>query len=104
MTLLEFVLNEYMTIVGMLEKKEKVENNRIIISREYFKKLLEKYQYITFKDKTRIYKDLNLIIHDKTSYTMPYKDPELKKTVRKVIINYQAYKTIKDFNKKIEGE
>lgn len=72
-----------------------VENDRLITSREDFRELLQKYQYTTFTQKTKIYKDLNLIIHDKNNYTMPVKDTELKKTVRKVVINYKTYRTIK---------
>ena len=95
MKLFEVVTNEFLSIVEILEETETVENNRIIIHREYFRKLLEKYQYLTFREKTKIYKDLNFIIHDKNNYTMPYKDKELGKTVRKVIINYNTYLTIK---------
>jgi len=95
MTLLEFVLKEYISIVGLLEKRHTVDKERIVIDREDFQKLLEQYSYLTFREKTKIYKDLNLIIHDKKSYTYPYKDPILKKTVRKVIINYRTYQTVK---------
>ena len=97
MRLLELILEEYLHMVEVLEKKETIKNNRIVIDREYFKKLLEKYPYITFKNKTKIYKGLNLIIHDKNNYTMPYKDPILKKTVRKVIINYATYQLVKHY-------
>lgn len=95
MKLLEIVIKEYISIVATLEEKEPIENNRIIINREYFQTILEKYKYLKFKEKTKIYKDLNLIIHDKNNYTMPYKDTTTKKTVRKVIINYNAYITLK---------
>ncbi len=95
MTLLDLVAREFISIVEALEQTEPVENDRIIIEREHFKKLLEKYLYITFREKTKVYKTLNLIIHDKNNYTMPCKDIELKKTVRRVIINYNAYKIMK---------
>lgn len=95
MKLMELVIKEYVTIVGKLEENEPIENERIIIDREQFKKLLEKYNYMKFKDKTKIYKDLNFIIHDKNNYTMPYKDKVLNKTVRKVIFNYHTYLTVK---------
>jgi len=98
MTLLEFVLKEYLSIVKLLEKRYGVEKERIIVEKEEFKQLLEEYPYIGFKAKTRLYKDMNLIIHDKTSYTIPYKDKELKKAVRKVAINYKTYQTIKFFH------
>lgn len=100
MSLLEYVLKEFLSIVETLEKNDHVEKKRIIIDREYFKCLLEKYPYIKFKDKTRVYKSLNLIIHDKNNYTMPYKDKALKKTVRKVVINYDAYLIIKKYIQK----
>lgn len=93
MKLLELVLKEYFSIVESLEDTEPIINNRIVIEREHFKRLLEKYQYMKFKDKTKFYKDLNLIIHDKNNYTIPCR--EGKKTVRKVIINYSTYKTLK---------
>jgi len=93
--LLELITKEFISIVEGLKDTETVENNRIVIDREYFKTLLEKYQYMKFKDKTKIYKDLNFIIHDKNNYTMPYKDKDTNKTVRKVIINYSTYETIK---------
>lgn len=95
MRLLELVTKEYLTIVENLEESEPIINNRIIIDREHFRNLLEKYQYMKFKDKTKVYKDLNFIIHDKNNYTMPYKDVALNKTVRKVIINYATYATLK---------
>lgn len=95
MKLLDLVVNEYINIVEYLAQNEPIENNRIIIERELFKELLEKYAYMKFNQKTKIYKQLNFIIHDKNNYTMPYKDTTLKKTVRKVIINYETYSTIK---------
>ena len=97
MTLLEDVLKEYLLFVDFFKKKYGVEKERIIIDKEKFKKLLEKYPYLEFKEKIRIYKDLNLIIHDKKSYSISYRDPILKKTVRKVMINYRTYETIKLF-------
>lgn len=95
LNLLELVTKEYLSIVESLLDNEPVENNRIVIEREHFRKLLEKYKYMTFKEKTRIYKDLNFIIHDKNNYTLPYKDHTMKKTVRKVAINYQTFLTVK---------
>lgn len=97
MSLLEFLLKEYLSIVAKLEETEPIKNDRIVIDRDYFKNLLEKYPYITFKDKTTVYKDLNFIIHDKNNYTMPCKDKETKKTVRKVVINYKTYLTVKSY-------
>lgn len=97
MSLLEYLIKEYISIVETLEKSEHIEKNRIIIDSAYFKCLLEKYAYMNFKEKTKFYKDLNLIIHDKNNYTMPHKDKILKKTVRKVIINYEAYRTIRKY-------
>lgn len=49
---------------------------------------------MNFSDKVKVYKDLNLIIHDKNNYTMPCRG-ETKKTVRKVVINYSTYETVK---------
>ena len=95
MRLIDLIIKEYLSIVEMLEMDNHVENDRIVIDREHFKELLEKYQYVTFRQKTKVYKDLNFIIHDNNNYTMPHKDRELKKTVRKVIINYRTYQTIK---------
>lgn len=95
MRLLDVVLKEFFSIVELLEQNEPIENDRIIIEREDFKRLLEKYGYMKFTQKIKVYKDLNFIIHDKNNYTMPCKDAELKKTVRKVIINYNTYKALK---------
>jgi len=95
MTMLELIIREYIAIVGALEKGYEVENNRTIIDRENFKRMLETNAFATFTQKTKAYKDLNFIIHDNESYTMPYKDKESKKTVRKVIINYKTYLTVK---------
>lgn len=97
MSLLEFLLKEYLSIVAKLEETETIENNRIVIDRDYFRNLLEKYPYITFRDKTKVYKALNLIIHDKNNYTMPCKVKGTRKTVRKVVINYNTYLIIKSY-------
>lgn len=96
MKLLDLIIKEYVGIVQVLEQDYPIENNRIIIDREVFKRMLERYGYMTFSKKAKAYKTLNFIIHDNNNYTMPYKDPELKKTVRKVIINYSTYKTVKE--------
>lgn len=91
--MLELVAKEYLSIVEMLIETEPILNGRIIIDKERFKSLLEKYQYMKFKDKVKTYKDLNFIIHDKNNYTLPVRSNE--KTVRKVVINYNAYVTLK---------
>ena len=96
MSLLEMVVKEFISIVEAVEQNSPAENNRIILERDYFKALLERYAYMTFKEKTSIYKALNFIIHDKNNYTMPYKDVARKKTVRKVIINYNTYAIVKN--------
>lgn len=90
MRLLDLIIQEYITIVELLEQENPVENERIIIDREEFKQLLEKYGYLNFTQKTRAYKDLNFIIHDKNNYTLPCKNHTLKKTVRRVVINYRC--------------
>ncbi len=95
MTLLELVIKEYISIVDSLMESEDITNDRIIIDRELFRSLLEKYNYMKFRDKTRIYKNLNFILHDKNNYTLPCKDIEKNKTIRKVVINYTTYATIK---------
>lgn len=95
MRLLDLIIQEYISIVELLEQENPVENERIIINREEFKRLLEKYGYLNFAQKTRAYKDLNFIIYDKNNYTLPCKDHTLKKTVRRVVINYRAYQAIK---------
>ena len=95
MKLVELVIKEYLDIISFLEETEPIENDRIVIDCNFFRELLEKYHYMKFRDKTKIYKTLNFIIHDKNNYTMPYKDAETKKTVRKVIINYKTYKVVK---------
>jgi len=96
MKLLDIFIKEYLSIIAVLTDTEPIENNRIIIDKSHFKELLEKYRYIDFRQKTKIYKSLGLIIHDKNNYTLPCKDSELKKTVRKVVFNYDAYVTIKN--------
>ena len=95
MKLLDLIVKEYIAIVEMLVQDKPVENNRVIVEREEFKKMLGQYAYMTFSAKTKAYKDLNFIIHDENNYTMPYKDVNLKKTVRKVIINYNTYQSVK---------
>lgn len=79
MRLLDLIIQEYITIVELLEQENPVENERIIIDREEFKQLLEKYGYLNFTQKTRAYKDLNFIIHDKNNYTLPCKNHTLKR-------------------------
>ena len=89
------MIKEYLAIVGALAETEPIQNDRIIVEREEFKYLLERYAYTTFAQKTKVYKALNFIIHDDNNYTVPYK--ENNKTVRKVIINYKTYQTVKGF-------
>lgn len=91
--MLELVAKEYLSIVETLTETEAIVNGHIIIDKERFKSLLEKYQYMKFKDKVKIYKNLNFIIHDKNNYTLPVRGDE--KTVRKVVINYNAYVTLR---------
>ena len=91
--MLELVAKEYLSIVETLTETEAIVNGRIIIDKERFKSLLEKYQYMKFKDKVKIYKNLNFIIHDKNNYTLTVRGDE--KTVRKVVINYNAYVTLR---------
>jgi len=98
---MDLIVKEFISIVDRLEQDNPVENERIVIDRDEFKKLLEKYAYATFKQKTRAYKDLNFIIHDKNNYTMPHKDKVSKKTVRKVIFNYRTYQTVKHLHETI---
>jgi len=100
-TTIEVVTNEFISIVDYLVKTKASENNRLILEKELFKKLLEKNAYLKFSEKTKIYKQLNFIIHDKNSYTLPYKCKETKKTVRKVVINLETYKLIKHLAKNI---
>lgn len=95
MKLFELVVKEYLSIIESLENTEPIENKRIIIDRELFQKMLGKYTYMNFRDKCKIYKDLNFITHDKNNYSMPVKDKKTKKTVRKVVLNYSTYETIK---------
>lgn len=94
MRLLEIVTNEYITIVEYLLQNYDIENNRLILERETFKILLEKYGYMTFKEKCKIYKQFNFIIHDKNNYTMPIRNAG--KTERKVIINFDTYLMLKE--------
>lgn len=103
MRLLDLIIQEYISIVELLEQEHDIENERIIIDREEFKRLLEKYGYMKFAQKVKAYKDLNFIFHDKNNYTLPCKDHTLNKTVRRVVINYQAYQTIKNlYNNTVE--
>lgn len=95
MNLLQLVTKEYISIVGTLLESEDIVDDRIIIDKELFKSMLEKYNYMKFRDKTRIYKNLNFILHDKNNYTLPCKDLKQNKTVRKVVINYRAYEIVK---------
>lgn len=97
------MIEEYISIVEKLEENYPITNNRIVIEREYFKNLLEKYKFMKFRDKTHVYKTLNLIIHDKNNYTLPCKDTDLNKTIRKVVINYDTYNTLKHlYNYKVK--
>ena len=96
MKLLEMVVKEYIAMVEKLAQDKPVEHNRIILERAEFKAMLEQYAYATFAAKTKAYKALNFIIHDQNNYTMPCKDVELGKTVRKVVINYRTYLALKE--------
>lgn len=102
MKLIELVIAEFITITEYLQEENNVENNKIVIDREDFKKLLEKYGYLTFKEKCKIYKQLNFIIHDKNNYTMPVRSNN--KIERKVVINFSTYLTLKKlFNTIVEN-
>lgn len=89
---MEILVNEFLSIVESLEKPI---NDKIIINKDHFKRLLEKNKFLTFSQKVKIYKDLNFIIYSDTSYTLPIKDKEINKMVRKVVINYNTYTTLK---------
>lgn len=93
MRLFELITKEFIFVVETLLTNEGVEDNRIIIDKDYFRRLLEKYKYMSFKEKTSIYKDLNFLIHDKNNYTLPCRQDG--KTIRKVVINYKTYVTLK---------
>lgn len=101
MKLYELITKEFLSIVEALEVNQDIENNRIVIEKEHFRNLLEKYAYMSFKEKTSVYKNLNFIIHDKNNYTMPCKDKDSGKTVRKVVINYKTYLVLKDLQKEV---
>lgn len=101
MKLYELITKEFLSIVEALEVNQDIENNRIVIEKEHFRNLLEKYSYMGFKEKTSVYKNLNFIIHDKNNYTIPCRDKESGKTVRKVVINYKTYLTLKDLQKEV---
>lgn len=101
MKLFELITKEFIFVVETLLVNEDVENNRIIIDKEYFKRLLEKYSYMNFREKVKIYKDLNFIIHDKNNYTLPCREHETGKTIRKVVINYNTYTTLKILIKEV---
>ena len=47
--MLELVAKEYLSIVETLTETEAIVNGRIIIDKERFKSLLEKYQYMKLK-------------------------------------------------------
>lgn len=89
MKLLELIFKEYLSIIGRLEKEKKPVNDRIIIDKERFLKMLEAYPYLPVNHKIKIYKGFNFIVHDDKSYTLPVK--ENGKTVRKVVFNYKTY-------------
>jgi len=97
MTLLHIFIEEYLKIMGTLIENEPIENNRIVIDKSYFKDLLEKYRYLEFSQKTKAYKKMGFIIHDKNNYTLPCKDADLNKTVRKVVFDYETYLIYKYF-------
>lgn len=89
------LIGEFISLVEMWEHDNPLENGRLILDKEEFKEFLETYAFMSFQAKVKVYKTLNFIIHDKTSYTMPHKENGQKKAVRKVIINYQTYQVIK---------
>jgi len=94
--ILFLIIMEYISIVKQLKLMYSLDNERLIVERDTFKNMLERYPYTSFTKKIKVYKDLNFIIFDSNNYTMPYKDKELKKTVRRVIINYKTYETISE--------
>lgn len=91
--ILEIIAKEFITITEHLAENYDIENNRIIIERNDFKELLQKYDYMNFKQKCKIYKQLNFIIHDKNNYTLPVRTNT--KTERKVVINFETYAILK---------
>jgi len=96
--LLELIFKEYIAIIKRLEQEEKVQNNRIIIDKERFLKMLEAYPYLSVKHKIKIYKGFNFIVHDDKSYTLPVKEDG--KTVRKVVFNYNTYLLLNELSDK----
>ena len=98
MNLLFMIIKEAISIIEMLSVLYGAQNDRIIVERDKFKEALEKFPYASFAQKVKVYKAINLLIHDKGNYTLPYKDKELKKTVRKVIINHMTFQVIKEMH------
>lgn len=95
MKMLDMIIKEFFAFVEVVELTKPIENDRIVVDKEYFKNALSRYQYMKLQDKIKAYKALNFIVHDKNNYTMPYRDREKKKTVRKVIINYHTFSLLK---------
>jgi hypothetical protein len=95
MKMLDLVANEYFAITEYIKTKYPVESNRIIIDSKRFYSLLDKNLYITRAEKLGIYKSLNLIICNSNGLTSVVYDKETKTTKRKIIINYEAYETLK---------
>ena len=94
MKLLDLVVQEFISIIEYVQLKHDVENNRIILERDEFRNIMEKYGYVTFAKKCSIYKQLNLLVHDGNNYTMPCKVKG--KTVRRVVLNYTTYLILKE--------
>lgn len=93
MSLLEVLVNEFLSIVEFLVKTNAIDNERIIIEKDEFKRLMEKNKFLTFKKKVQYYKAFNFIFFSLDSYTFPVRINT--KTVRKVVINYKTYTSLK---------
>ena len=101
MKLIDLVIQEFITLIEHVNSEHEVENNRIVLERDAFKAMLEKYGYLTFTKKCSIYKQLNFLIHDKNNYTMPCKVGG--KTVRRVVLNYNTYLLLKELYKTVSN-
>lgn len=93
--LLDYIVAEYIALMGALTRKHPIKSGLVLISRGELVKALDKNKYLPAAEKLRIYKQLNMLVATGEGVSRVVYDPEQKKAVRKIALNAETYEKLK---------